>query len=389
MQSSIPIYDVSIVGSGPAGSSAALKLAKNGLNVILIEKSSHPRYKTCGGGVVQRALKYLSIDVSDAIENNCYTVEFILNNSKQRYEYTSEKPIISMAMRDKFDKLLVSAAVAEGAELISDCEVIDVETNNKYANLKTSRGLFKAKYVITADGALSNAANIAGWKETRKLIPALECEVYVDDKTFESFSKSARFDFDLIPDGYAWVFPKKAHLSMGALRMNRKQTNLNEILQEYIRLLGINSFDKIEKHGYVIPVSPRKDTFMKKRILLVGDAAGLADPVTAEGISFAILSGQIAANSIIKGNMDESTVKRYFHMELNKKILSELKIARKLMNLVFMNTFIRTNLFRFYGHKLTKSMAQIFLGNETYKEIVKDPLNYLKLLRLWNPRNKY
>ena len=170
--------------------------------------------------------------------------------------------------------------------------------------------------------------------------------------------------------------------------MNIKQTNLNEIFQEYLSLLGISSFDKIDKHGFVIPISPRKDSFMKNHILLVGDAAGFADPVTAEGISFAILSGQIAANAIIKGNMEENTIERYFNAEIDKKILSELNIARKLMNLVFINPFLRTNLFRLYGHKLTKSMTQIFLGNKTYKEIVKYPPNYLKLLRFWNPKNK-
>ena len=203
MLTSAQNYDVAIAGSGPAGSSAAYKLAKNGLNVILIEKSSHPRYKTCGGGVVQRALKYLPIDVSNAIENNCYTVEFNLNDSKQRYEFTSEKPIISLTMRNNFDELLVSAAIDAGTVLISKCEVTDIETNKEYVNINTSSGSLKAKYLIAADGALSFVAKKSGWKETRKIIPAIECEVYVDDKTLETYSNTARVDFDLLPDGYA------------------------------------------------------------------------------------------------------------------------------------------------------------------------------------------
>jgi len=114
---------------------------------------------------------------------------------------------------------------------------------------------------------------------------------------------------------------------------------------------------------------------------------GFADPITAEGITFAILSGQIAANAIIKGKMEESLVYKHFHNELNQKILSELRIGRLLTKLVFINPTIRTNLFRFYGHKLTKSMTQIFMGKKSYKEVIRNPLNYLKLLRMWNPGN--
>jgi len=164
---------------------------------------------------------------------------------------------------------------------------------------------------------------------------------------------------------------------------------LNEIFKRYLKLLGINSYNKIEKHGFVIPVSPRNDTFIKNRVLLVGDSAGFADPVTAEGISFAIQSGQIAANAITKGKMDEESIEKIFNAELDKKILSELRIGRILSNLVFINPLIRTNLFRFYGHKITKSMAQIFMGERSYKETIRNPVNYLKLLRFWNPKNKY
>lgn len=387
MTSSIQTYDVAIAGGGPAGSSAALKLAEQGLKVALIEKTLHPRYKTCGGGIVQRAFKYLPVDVSKAIENNCHTIEFNLNNSKQHFHFTSCKPIVSMTMRNNFDELLLSAACEAGANIITECEVKDVQTNSNNINIRTNNGSISSKYLIAADGALSVVANKAGWKETRYIIPALEYEVYVDDNTLESFSKSARFDFDILPDGYAWVFPKKDHLSIGILSMNRKRTIFADIFTNYLKLLRIKTYSKIEKHGFIIPVHPRKDTFMKNRVLLTGDVAGFADPVTAEGISFAILSGQIAANAIIKGDMEESLVHAHFHNELDQKILSELRIGRILSKLVYMNPVIRTNLFRFYGHKFTKSMTHIFLGKKSYKDIVRNPLNYLKLLRMWNPGN--
>lgn len=385
MTSSIQNYDVAIAGGGPAGSSAALKLAEQGLKVALIEKAVHPRYKPCGGGIVHRVFKYLPVDVSKAIEKNCHTIEFNLNNSKQHFHFTSTEPIVSMTMRNNFDMLLLSAAGDAGAHIISECEVKDVQTNSNNINIRTNNGSISSKYLIAADGAVSVVANKAGWNETRYIIPALEYEVYVDDNTLESFSKSARFDFDILPDGYAWVFPKKNHLSIGILSMSRKRTIFADVFTNYLKLLRIKTYSKIEKHGFIIPVHPRKDTFMKNRVLLTGDVAGFADPVTAEGISFAILSGQIAANAIIKGDMEESLVHEHFHNELDQKILSELRIGRILSKLVYMNPVIRTNLFRFYGHKLTKSMTHIFLGKKSYKEVIRNPLNYLKLLRMWNP----
>jgi len=278
MNSSKQNYDVAIAGGGPAGSSAAYKLAEQGLKVVLIEKANHPRYKPCGGGVVHRVFKYLPVDVSKAIEKDCHTVEFNLNNSKQHYHFTTNKPIVSMTMRNNFDELLLTAAREAGSKVFSGCEVQDVQTNIYNIDIRTNKGSISSKYLIAADGALSIVANRVGWKETRYTIPAFEYEVYVDDNTFDSYSKSARFDFDLLPDGYGWVFPKKDHLSIGVLRMNRKRTAFNDIFNKYMILLGIKTYTKIEKHGFIIPVHPRKDTFMKDRVLLTGDVAGFCGP---------------------------------------------------------------------------------------------------------------
>ena len=379
-------YDVIVVGAGPAGSCAALDLAKGGVNVALIDKEKLPRHKTCAGGIVRRAVNHIPMDISSVVDRECFTVEFNLLASSLHFGISRDQPIIYMTMRDNFDNLLVSEAQKSGAKILPLCKVFDVHQDSNSIALETGRGTLKADFVVAADGTLSRVAKRGGWQETRKIIPALECQVYVDDETLEVFSKTARFDFDLVPNGYAWVFPKKDHLSIGIGRMGGRSARLLDSLDHYFNLLKIPSSAKLKRHGFVIPVSPRRDGLMKNRLLLVGDAAGLADPITAEGISFAVLSGQIAAKSLICEAFNGELIKDRFNHEMSERILKELKLGRIAGKILYDHPRLRTRLFRGHGDKLIKIMTQIFLGEKTYSEAMKNPLNYLKLLRVWNPK---
>src|SRR2546430_11447894 len=131
-------FDVVVVGAGPAGASAALPLAEHGLRVAIVEKAHLPRYKTCGGAVLQRAVRSLPIGISAAVERECRVVEMNLS-PRLRFQSQRAFPIISMTMRDAFDKLLVDAAVARGAGRLHDCEC-------------TSLSSISARYIIAPDG---------------------------------------------------------------------------------------------------------------------------------------------------------------------------------------------------------------------------------------------
>jgi flavin-dependent dehydrogenase len=131
----------------------------------------------------------------------------------------------------------------------------------------------------------------AGWPPNRSAIPALECEVRVSPDDFDRFSTSARFDFGAIPHGYAWVFPKADHLSVGVLSLTRGRAGQQTHVDEYLARLSIRPLGDVQRHGYIIPVRPVAGVLVKRRIILVGDAAGLVDPVTGEGSSFAARDG--------------------------------------------------------------------------------------------------
>src|SRR5439155_17794815 len=218
-------FDVAVVGSGPAGASAALPLAAAGLRVAVIEKAALPRYKTCGGGVLRRAVCSLPIDISPAVERECRRIDLNIS-PRLRFTESRGRPIVYMTMRDRFDHLLLGAAVARGAIVLVQRTVESVQVESERVRIGTSAGEVEASFVIAADGANSTVARAAGWTEDRLLIPALECEVSVAPDVFAAFAATARFDFDVIPFGYAWSFPKKCHLSMGVLTLRPESANL-------------------------------------------------------------------------------------------------------------------------------------------------------------------
>ncbi|MGD9077464.1 MAG: geranylgeranyl reductase family protein [Desulfobacteraceae bacterium] len=381
-------YDVAVAGSGPAGSISALSLAREGVRVVVIEKEALPRHKTCGGGVVRRALGLLPIDVSDAIERECYSAEVNLVSTPLLFTSKREEPMVSMTMRDSFDFLLVSAAKEAGAEVRERCQVQDIMSHADRVELVTSDGSLFSQFVVAADGANSIIAKKAGWKETRKLAPALECEVVVSEESLERLSHAARFDFGLMPSGYAWTFPKRDHLSMGVLSMRPGPVKLNRMFQQYMQLINLDGVVTIKRRGSLIPVSPRKDGFVKKRVLLSGDAAGLVDPVVGEGITSAVLSGMIAAKALLEGAFDERNVKESYESELSKRVLQELRLGRALAKLIYDYPGLLRRLLALYGQEFTEAVTDVVTGEKTYRRLMSTPRNYLQLFQIWHRKRK-
>ncbi|MBI1807208.1 MAG: geranylgeranyl reductase family protein [Ignavibacteria bacterium] len=373
-------FDAAIVGSGPAGSSAALALAKEGFNVLIVEKASLPRYKTCGGGVVRRARNLLPVNIDRVVKQNCSVAELHLHDTDLHFRAMRHEAIITMTMREDFDLLLLHTARDDGAVVLAECEVLDVTQDRHSVTLTTTQGNISAKFVIAADGVTSIVAKKCGWKENRRVVPALEYEVSVSQEILQRFNIAARFDFGIVPQGYAWIFPKGDHLSVGVLTTRRGSANLNEYIKEYFMITGLTDITRTERHGFMIPLSPRKDSFVKNRVLLVGDAAGFVDPVTAEGITFAIKSGQLAAGALIEGNFDQALVSRIYTSALKKFILPEIRAASILSKLLYDFSSMRTWLFRNYGSRLCEAMVTVVTGERTYHEMLFNPKNYVRLL---------
>lgn len=382
------LFDVAVVGCGPAGASAAHDLAKAGAQVLLIEKESLPRYKTCGGGVIHRAFQRMPERARAAVERECRVAELNFLEQGFRFAARREVPIIYMTMRPTLDHLLAVEAQNAGAQLETGCAVISIREREDSIELETSKGQFLAKFVIAADGANSVLAKRCGWADLPCLIPALECEVFVRESDFNRLSGAARFDFGIIPEGYAWVFPKKEHLSIGVLSMRRGRVNLPELLQKYLQVLEIPRPEKTERHGYVIPVRPRAGPLARGRVLLVGDAAGLVDPVTAEGITFAIRSGQLAAHALTSCQFDPSKTSQCYQTHARTELLSELKVARIIAWILYRQPRIASYLMKIRGSSFTERMTDVMMGATNYRSEFRKLGNYLRLLGMAGRRQR-
>ncbi len=362
------IYDVAVIGSGPSGASAAFHAARLGLKTLIIEKEALPRYKTCGGGFVFRGRKHMPFDISEVVESEFNNVDIVFADKNLKFKTERKDPIITMIMRDSFDHLIVKKAQEFGVDLLQGETLIEIKPG-KVAELKTTNEKIKARFVIAADGALSPTAKMAGWTtENRMMCPALEYELEVTDEEFENHKHSARFDIDAAPLGYGWSFPKKKHLSVGVgnFMKTKKNPKLREYYHKYVESIGIKNIITSSAHGFIIPISPRTDGFVKQNVFLIGDAAGFADPVTAEGISNAIYSGKLCAKAIAESDLDLHQAEQLYIEKLEAKMLPELRTGVKLSKLFYENKTLRNMMLKKFGQNFADAMTDVFMGDRTY-----------------------
>lgn len=377
------LFDVAIIGSGPSGAIAAYKLAEKGFSVIIIEKEEIPRYKTCGGGLVARGKNMIPFDISSVIDSEFKEIDIHFSKQNIHLKSRRKEPIVSMVMRDKFDELIVLEAKKLGVILKDKHKLLCLDFSENI-KLTTNQEEFYSKFVIAADGALSQTAKLAGWKtDTRYLVPALEYELSIKPELFDKIKLEARFDVDFIPQGYAWCFPKKNHLSIGVASLKRSKLNLRQYFKEYLEVLNINQDDIISEaaHGFQVPITHRDDGFVKNNVFLVGDTAGFADPITAEGISNAIYSGILAAESLIESNLDSEKAKSLYIEKLNQKLLPELKTANYIAKIFYKQVTIRNFLIKRSGDQFSDFITDIFMGTRSYpNDLVKVAKKKIKKL---------
>jgi len=378
-------YDAAVAGSGPAGCAAALGLARAGARVVILEKENLPRYKTCGGGIVARALALLPIDPAIVVERAFRRVEMSIPSADLRLRAERSAPIVSMTMRRELDNALLAQALEAGAELIPGHALEGALLERAAVTLRSGRLKLRARFAIAADGAASRLARVAGWPLHAALAPALEWEIWPGSGSGTELFSRARFEFDTPRDGYAWVFPKREHLSAGVLSTARHRSDgepqkLQAALRGYLERTGLRSVRRIERHGYVIPLAPRAGPPARQRVFLTGDAAGLADPLTAEGISHAWMSGRLCAESLVESAFESPLAEDLYRKKLRRSLLPELRAGAQLARLLYGYPATRNAILQHAGARIVEAVTDVFTGERSYRSLLHDPRTYFKLL---------
>jgi len=296
------IYDAIIVGAGPAGASAALRLVRKGARVLLLDGQAFPRDKACGGGLMPQVSALLDWDFSQVVEARATETRFRFDFSGQPIDTPSE-PIL-MVKRRRFDQHLVDRALVEGGPqitFIDDARIATVEeTETGVTVIARSGATWKAAFLVGADGAAGVCA--AAVKRPRRTRPgiALDADIEIPAEVFTAEATRVTFEFGRPRHGYGWVFPKDGYLSCGVgswSASERLPTALDTYLQSALPLGSVLSQ---VRRGHPIPIYDGPTPIGTSRACLVGDAASLVDPIMGEGIRFAIWSGHIAAELILE-----------------------------------------------------------------------------------------
>ncbi len=289
-------YDVIIVGGGPAGGTAAYFLGQSGRRVLVLEKETLPRYKACGGGLSAHVLEQFPFSFEAVIESKVKAISYALG--AQTITIPLPDQSIRMVMRDDFDEYLLKHAQAEIRQGVAVCSV---EERANGVIVETTEGeRIEGGYLIAADGASSVVARSVGLRRKKVMAGAIEVEAVVPADLFARFADKPLFIFGEVATGYLWIFPKSDHLSIGIGALHPKPGELQATLERVMTRYGISIKGQPYK-GHPIPIYNRREPINTHRTLLVGDAAGLVDPFTGEGIRFAIKSGRLAAEAVLSG----------------------------------------------------------------------------------------
>jgi flavin-dependent dehydrogenase len=286
-----------------------------------------------------------------------------------------------MALRAPLDLALAEAARAAGASLRAPCAVDRIGLTPDLVEVETSRGPLRARFLVAADGATGPAARAAGWTAPLRSVPALEAEVAVRPRLLAQFTDRARFDLGVPAGGYGWVFPKADHLSVGVgvFAGGAARRRLRDELTRYLAAAGLGDGRVLRVRGAPIPVRPRPDA-ARGRVLLAGDAAGLADPLTGEGISLAVRSGRLAAESLLASRLDPGPAARAYLAALGRDILGELRIARGLAWVLYRRPGLVRRLVPRLGQLAGEALTEVVAGRRTYRGLVGSGRAWRRLL---------
>ena len=282
-------YDVAILGAGPAGSTAAYRLAAAGASVLLLDKATFPRDKPCGGGVTGRAARLLPFSIEPVVEDVVDRLECGLRY-RHRFTRKARAPLAYMTQRKRLDHFLLRKAAEAGAE-VREGETADARE-------------LDALIVIGADGCNGASAKQLQLADGVVHGVALEANYPYDAR----YARAMVLEIAVIRGGYGWIFPKGDHVNVGVGGNGEEAPKLRRELRRMCEAYGIDPDAAQETRGYRLPLRLPGTLLARGRTAVIGDAAGLVDPFSGDGMYEAFLSAQLVADAaleVLAGQADD------------------------------------------------------------------------------------
>jgi len=327
-------FDVVVVGAGPAGSTTAREAASRGASVLLLDRAKFPRDKPCGGGVTIRCANLLPFSI-DPIVEDVVTGARLQVRGRREVVRDAKEPVTYMTQRRRLDAFLVERAQEAGVDFRDEQGVTDIIANPDGTYVVRSSGVEAlARVIIGADGANGVVGNRLGYEAAATAAVALEGNVPFPDGVPERWRNRVALHFGYYPGGYGWVFPKGDHVNVGVGGWKHAMgPQLREHLQRVCETYGFQMSQLENLRGHHLPMQRRGMVMAARSSAVVGDAAGLVDPLSGEGIYAALASG-IATGPVIEdylaGRVDSL---RGYQATLERGLLTEVDASTALMDI--------------------------------------------------------
>ena len=379
---SMPTFDVAIIGAGPAGAWTAIRLARRGARVALLD-GSHPREKPCGGGITGRALELIesAVDVGTFPVVPVAGVTFTHGTRAAYVPLIAEdrQPPLVIASREAFDGALLDAAVASGAVWVRE-RVTRLQKNGVVWSIATRAGSVAARWLLGADGATSLVRRTVYRPFSRHDL-SIATGFFVRGRS----SSEIAVHFEDEPAGYLWSFPRSDHLAVGICAQADAATPgpLLARAAEWIRT-HVGPANTLVRYSWPIP-SLGTDSILREQPsgdgwMLLGDAAGLVDPITREGIYFALRSADIAADTLLNGAEPAASYAARVRLELHDELFRAARLKARFFRPHFMSLLL-SGLQR--SGRIRRVMADLVAGRQPYRGLRRRLVTTLELKLMW------
>lgn len=363
----------------------------------MLDRATFPREKPCGGGVTARAFERAPVDLTPVVEQVVTKVRFSYKlgkffdyqyNASSNGEPAEAQPLVYMTQRYRLDEFLLNNACEAGAEFRGGSVIRNVDMTRDGVTIEANGDRIAASVLIGADGANGLVARSVGLQPVTDPPVALEAQFpYQTDGIPGEWNHLLALELGSMWGGYGWSFPKGDHFNVGCGGYHSEGGKLRQHLFELQTHYRLDALSTQNMRGHHLPTRDEGAPIVRGRTLLVGDAAGLVDPMSGEGLYSAFVSGHLAAARLLRFLDGKDPDLWSYEAAIEREIMSEIRAAKVLRDAYHYTPWPSYFMLQ-RSEKMKEMLCQLITGERTYRGFLRQlgPLQYV--LRFWAARGR-